>query len=453
MRINPIQNYHYTKYKVPATRPNLNAPVSFYADSKKSISSSFIKKIFTLSKVSKNSYGEERRKKDIWKYYNKEAQDLLKESNQQSFPCELEKNETVGEAPVYKKYYFDRKRQLESIIMITVDSYKNSRLIAMKFDKEKLTSFKYKENDYEKKIDTSTPKFLDYFLCDWHYKDLESILLHNIVPIHVITDFYQKYIELANDILYGKKSKELEQSIENFEQEFEGITLKTDNNVAPKIVENLSNVLRKQPYKDFPKQILLTNFLLPKSGGVYVRSEKILVRPFEDMKHFERVINHEIEHRKIRLTNLSYGISKPDNAIVRRGKIIEDEQGQILKDKIKLKDDDIIFIDKNLEKLIKNKISYYAASEAEEFLAEVASLMRDGTIGVKSENGELVYLINSSYLNANGKEKTITKKKFKKLMQTYGLLGGIPEINDNFKPNKSGVIVLTSQEIFKPDRN
>ncbi len=339
----------------------------------------------------------------------------------------------------------ENKNLKHAFIRNTNDDTKSLKL---DFEKEKLAGATYIINGKKIKLNIDSQDFEKAFLLSSDFDLNTGILIGDINSRKFRDEHILKHFDSINNVVYGKMPRKLRRAIEEFEQTYNGKKMYVDHNVEPVVVKNCIEILEHTPPNEIPDSIIITNFLEDDTAGLYCQTEAIVVRPTKNKDFLSRRIFHEMQHKKDYLTGKPLGQKNSGLALMFNNKILQDCDGQILEGKIKKEGDKIIFTDEKLIKLIEDKVSNYATTNAGEYIAEIGSMMRQGTIGVcksfKSDN--ILYSIKNNYKNEDLKDCTISEEEFKTLIKVYGLLGGTPEFNNAiyFKD----AIGFTQEEIF-----
>ncbi len=234
-----------------------------------------------------------------------------------------------------------------------------------------------------------------------------------------------KYEQL-NRVLYGKAASELSAIKENFETQ-NGITLHIDNNVDPHKASEYAKMLNEviERYyvagKEPPKEIYITNLVPENADGVaWARRypDVIAVRPIDDIERFKHNVFHEAAH----LTDMTMKI--------------RDLQYQPIGTKLSVENGKLTRIcDKaygeELKKSITAYIGWYAATDTNEFTAEVGAMLFENKITVKQTevNGEITteVIINEPFINNDGVTIKITpeiRAEIEKIIDYYFEIGG-----------------------------
>ena len=234
-----------------------------------------------------------------------------------------------------------------------------------------------------------------------------------------------KYEQL-NRVLYGKAASELSAIKENFETQ-NGITLHIDNNIDPHKASEYAKMLNEviERYyvagKEPPKEIYITNLVPENADGVaWARRypDVIAVRPIDDIERFKHNVFHEAAH----LTDMTMKI--------------RDLQYQPIGTKLSVENGKLTRIcDKaygeELKKSITAYIGWYAATDTNEFTAEVGAMLFENKITVKQTevNGEITteVIINEPFINNDGVTIKITpeiRAEIEKIIDYYFEIGG-----------------------------
>ncbi len=351
----------------------------------------------------------------------------------------------------YKKTEFvlDEDKKLKQVVIKNVDD--DTKSVKFDFDEEKLSGATCTINGKKIKLNTKSPDFEKSFLQATDFDLSTGVLIGDIDNIKLKHGHIANHFDSINNVVYGKASKKLSNALKEYEEKFEGKKIYADHNIDPVVIKNCIEIFDDIPLEDIPQSIVLTNFIQDGVAGQYCQTEEIVIRPTKNKENFAKRLFHEMQHRKDYLAGKSLGQRKTGYALIYGGEIMKDCDGQILEGKIEKAEYNIIFKDKKLKKLIEDKVSRYAATNATEFIAEIGTMMRQGTIGVtesmKTDN--TLYSIKNNYKNAEFKNCTINEDEFKTLIKTYGLLGGIPEFNNVLYCKDA--IALTQEDIFAPE--
>ena len=340
------------------------------------------------------------------------------------------------------EYSYDKKGKIENVTYLS--STKTPLELRFSFENGCLKKLVYIRNEAEIDLDIQSPEFVSLFDTKYGVETLVNVLLRVESARNLIEEDY----EALNKIVFGEKTEEVIKAIGEFEKEFPSTKLLADNAMPVKYIERLKRILKTQPMREIPKKIFLTSFMPFNTSGEFGHTNKIAVAPVEDLEFFDVSVYHEIQHMKDYVSGLKYGQTRSGNALLYGKEIASDIHGQILKDKIMLLDGKLIISDSELKKLITQQVSDYATTNCAEFIAEFGAMMRKGIIGVKVENGEINYSINKSHKNSRLDDCVINKEEFARLIKFYLMVGGTPEINNNFTGGDE-VITLSQKDALK----
>lgn len=341
-----------------------------------------------------------------------------------------------GGEKIRYEYSYDKKGKIKEATCI------NSRKKKLKFsfENECITSVTCENNEKNLNIDIKSPEFLSLFSTKFGTECILDTILNIKSALYLHDGDYKD----LNTLLFGRKDEKLCKAQKEFEEEFPNVELLTDNNIDPKYITRLKNILKTQPQREISKKITLTSLMPNGVAGEFMHTDAIVVFPARDMEFFNISVCHELQHLKDYVTGIKYGQKRTGAALIYDKNIFSDEDGQILKGKIELAGDKIFIKDFDLKCLIEKLVSHYATTESAEFIAEFGAMMRKGVIGAKIEDNEIKYSINKKYKDTRLHDSTINKNEFAKLLKLYLLLGGTPEFNNNFK--KRGEIITISQK-------
>ena len=343
------------------------------------------------------------------------------------------------------EYSYDKKGKIKDVTYLA--SSKNYPLeLRFSFDNGQLKQLVYERNEMAIDLDIKSPEFLSLFNTRYGTESIVDILLRIESARNLLDEDY----ESLNTLIFGERSEEMVQAVDEFETEFPHVKLFADNKVDIKYIQRLENILKTQPRHEIPKKIFLTSFMPFNTSGEFGHTNKIAVLPVQDMDFFDISVLHEIQHMKDYVSGLRLGQSRAGNALVYGKEIFSDVHGQILKGKIMLLDGKLVISDSDLKNLITQQVSDYGTTNCAEFIAEFGAMMRKGIIGAKQENGEIKYFINRAHKDARLEDCVINKEEFAKLLKLYLLLGGTPEFNDNFVEGDE-VIAVSQKEAMEAD--
>ncbi len=340
---------------------------------------------------------------------------------------------------------YNKKGEIQQV---TYSSSKNNPLILnFTFDNKKLSKMTYLRNNEVINFDVKSPEFVTLFDTEYGVKRIVNTLLLVDSAQHL----HDEEFENLNNFVFGEQDEETCEAKKDFNNEFPNILLHVDNSMDVKYIKRLKEALKTQPKEEMPKRIFLTTFLPYNTSGEFMHQDTIAIAPSKDMDFFDITIYHELQHRKDYAIGAPYGQKRSGLALIFDNKILSDCNGQILQDKIMFKDNEIYITNSDLKKLISQQVSAYATTSSAEYIAEFASLMRQGAIGVKIVDDEIKYYINPSYNDTRQEKCIIDKERFAKLVKLYLLLGGTPEFNDNFKVYNEKVISLSQKEAMETE--
>ncbi len=347
-----------------------------------------------------------------------------------------------GDEKIRYEYSYDKNGKIKEATCIN----SNNKSVKFSFENEGITSVTCENNEKKLDVDIKSPEFFSLFSTKFGTECVMDTILNAKSALYLHDGDYKD----LSALLFGAKDEKLCKAQKEFEAEFPNIELLTDNNIDPKYITRLKNILKTQPQREISKKIILTS-LMPKGvAGEFMHTDVIGVFPAQNIEFFDISVCHELQHLKDYTTGVKYGQKRAGAALIYDKNIFSDKDGQILKGKIELSGDKIFIKDCDLKCLIEKLVSRYAATESAEFIAEIGAMMRKGVVGAKIENDEIKYSINKKYKNTSLKDSTINKDEFAKLLKLYLLLGGTPEFNDNFI--KSGeVITLTQKDVMEAD--
>lgn len=347
------------------------------------------------------------------------------------------------------KLVLDENKNLKNVFIRNTND--DTKSLKFDFDKEKLTGATYILNGKKIKLNVNSQDFEKTFLLSGDFDLNTGILIGDINSRKFRDGHILEHFDSINNVVYGKMPRNLRRAVEEYEKTYEGKKIYVDHNVEPSVIKSCIQILEHTPLNEIPESILVTNFLEDDTSGLYCQTEAIVIRPTKNRDILSRRLFHEIQHKKDYLTGKPLGQKNSGLALIFDNKILHDCDGQILEGKIEKEGEKIIFKDEKLIELIEDKVSNYAATNAGEYIADVGSMMRQGTIGVcpSMKSNNLLYSIKNNYKNEDLKDCTITEEEFKTLLRVYVLLGGTPEINNAIYCKDA--VGLTHEEIFAPE--
>lgn len=347
-----------------------------------------------------------------------------------------------GDEKIRYEYSYDKKGKIKEVTCIN----SNNKRVKFSFENECITSVACKDNEKNIDIDTKSPEFFSLFSTKFGTECIMDTILNIKSALYLHGGDYKD----LNTLLFGKKDEKLCKAQKEFEAEFPNVELLTDNNIDPKYITRLKNILKTQPQHEISKKILITSLMPNGVAGEFMHTDAIGAFPAQNIDFFDISVCHELQHLKDYVTGIKYGQRRAGAALIYGKNIFFDKDGQILKGKIELAGDKIFITDFDLKYLIEKLVSRYAATESAEFIAEFGAMMRKGVIEAKIENNEIKYSINKKYKDTRLQDSIINKNEFAKLLKLYLLLGGTPEFNNNFK--RCGEIITISQkEVMETD--